>query len=511
MNAQRLQLIVNGLVLTPGAPAAAALDILVQDGRIRELLPRGTPAPADAELIDAHDRLIVPGLVNAHTHAHGGLGKGAVGDRLPLEVFLTGSAALNGSRTRDDKYLSAQLSAVEMVRKGCTAAYDLFVEFPLPSVEGMNAVASAYQDVGMRAVIAPMIADRTLYQAYPGLIESLPKDLGDSARRAATAPYAETLRACREIFDDWSFDRDQIRPALGPTIPMHCSDEFLGGCRELADEFGLGIQTHLAESATQAVMAKQRYGKSLTAHLADLGLLNARFSGAHAIWIDGDDMRRLADAGASVAHNPLSNLRLGSGVAAVREMLDCGLAVGIGTDAANTSDTQNMFEASRLAAYLSRIRGPQYQDWVSAEESFTLATAGSARVLGFADQLGAIVPGAFADLVLLDLAHINYVPLRDALLQLVNGENGSAIDAVMVGGRFILRGGKLLTIDEEKLRRDAESARDRLDGANAEARRIAHSLEHWVGEFCVAHGCRHQGPHRHLRTERDLSSQKSSQ
>lgn len=501
MNEQRLHLIVNGLVLTPGAPVAEALDILIQNGCIRELRPRGTSPPAEAELINAHDRLIVPGLVNAHTHAHGGLGKGAVGDRLPLEVFLTGSGALNSSRTLDDKYLSAQLSAVEMVRKGCTAAYDLFVEFPLPSIEGMNAVASAYKDVGMRAVIAPMIADRTLYQAYPGLIESLPKKLGDSARRAATAPYAETLRACRKIFEHWSFDRDQIRPALGPTIPMYCSDEFLTGCRDMADEFDIRIQTHLAESATQAVMAKQRYGKSLTAHLADLGLLNKRFSGAHAIWIDSDDMRRLADAGAAIAHNPLSNLRLGSGVAAVREMLDFGLAVGIGTDAANTSDTQNMFEASRLAAYLSRIRGHQHQSWVSAEEAFTMASVGSARVLGFDDRLGAIVPGAFADLVMLDLAHINYVPLRNPLLQLVNGENGSAIDAVMVGGRFILRGGKLLTIDEEKMRRDAETARDRLDSTNADGRRIAHLLEQWIGEFCLAHGCEYQGPHRHLRID----------
>lgn len=497
MSERRHQVVRNGLVLTPGAPQAAPLDVLIEEGRIRELGPRGMAAPADAELIDADDRLVVPGLVNAHTHAHGGLGKGAVGDRLPLEVFLTGSGAMNGSRTLDDKYLSAQLSAVEMVRKGCTAAYDLFVEFPIASVEGVEAVARAYRDVGMRAVIAPMIADRTLYQAYPGLIESLPEGLRETARRAATAPYAETLRACRLVFENWSFDRDSVRPALGPTIPMHCSDEFLVGCRDLAREFGVGIQTHLAESAAQAAMAKQRYGKSLTAHLAELGLLNERFSGAHAIWIDRDDMRRIADAGGAVAHNPLSNLRLGSGIASVRTMLDCGLAVGIGTDAANTSDTQNMFEATRMASYLSRIRGPEYREWLSAEEAFTLATAGSARVLGFADKLGTIAPGAFADLVFLDLGHINYVPLRDALLQLVNGESGTAIESVMVGGRFVLRQGKLLTVDEAKLRRDAESARDRLDGANADARRIAKALEHWVGEFCVAQAC-HQGwPHRH--------------
>ena len=501
MDDRRRKVVRNGRVLAADAAKVELLDILIEDGRIRELGAPGMAAPDDAEPIDAQDRLIIPGLVNSHTHAHGGLGKGAVSDRLPLEVFLTGSGALNGSRNLEDKYLSAQLSAVDMVRKGCTAAYDLFVEYPLPSIEGIDAVARAYRDVGMRAVVAPMVADRTLYQAYPGLVDALPEALRDTARRAAAAPYAESLRACGAILRNWSFDRDLVRPALGPTIPMHCSDEFLIGCRDLAREFQVGIQTHLAESATQAVVAQQRYGTSLTAHLAGLGLLNDQFSAAHAIWIDRDDMRRIADAGGAVAHNPLSNLRLGSGLAAVRAMLDCGVTVGIGTDAANTSDTQNMFEATRLAAYLSRLRGTDYREWISAEEAFRLATRGSARVLGFGSDLGAIAPNAFADLVFLDLGHINYVPLRDALLQLVNGESGSAVDAVMVGGRFVLRDGKLLTVDEAKMRHDAECARDRLDKANVGMLRVARTLEDWVGEFCIAHA-RYPGlPHRKLMSD----------
>ena len=498
MKNSRPKVIRNARVLVAGAARVDALDLLIEDGRIGAIGAPGMAAPADAELVDAADRLVIPGLVNAHTHAHGGLGKGAVSDRLPLEVFLTGSGALNGSRTLDDKYLSAQLSAVDMLKKGCTAAYDLFVEYPVPSIEGIDAVARAYRDVGMRAVIAPMMSDRTLYQAYPGLIDALPESLRETARRAATAPYAESLRAARAILQRWPHDRDFIRPALGPTIPMHCSDDFLTGCRDLAREFDIGIQTHLAESATQAVIAQKRYGTSLTAHLAGLGLLGERFSGAHAIWIDRDDMRRIADAGGAIAHNPLSNLRLGSGLAAVRAMLDCGLTVGIGTDAGNTSDTQNMFEAARLASYLSRVRGPEYREWIGAAEAFTLATAGSARVLGFGDDIGAIAPGKFADLVFLDLAHINYVPLRDALLQLVNGESGTAIDAVMVGGRFVLQGGKLLTVDEAKMRRDAEAARERLDAANQGALQAARAMEDWVGEFCIAHSRTPGLPHRHL-------------
>jgi cytosine/adenosine deaminase-related metal-dependent hydrolase len=501
MSDGRFTVIRNGRVLSAGTARALPLDILIRDGRITEVGPAGMAAPADAETVDAADRLVIPGLVNAHTHAHGGLAKGAVGDRQPLEVFLTGAGALNGSRTVEDKYLSAKLSAVDMVRKGCTAAYDLFVEYPVPSLEGVDAVARGYRDVGIRAVIAPMMADQTLYQAYPGLVEALPESLRATARRAAAAPYAESLKACRAILHGWSFDRDLVRPALGPTIPLHCSDDFLAGCRDLSREFEVSLQTHLAESAAQAAVALRRYGRSLTAHLDGLGLLNERFSAAHAIWLDREDMARIAGKGGAVAHNPLSNLRLGSGLAAVRSMLDLGLAVGIGTDAVATSDTQNMFEAARLAAYLSRLRGDEYSQWLSAEEAFRLATEGSARVLGFAGKLGTIAPGAFADLVFLDLGHINYVPLRDALLQLLNGESGTAVDAVMVGGRFLVREGRLLTVDEARLRRDAEAARDRLDRANEPALATARLLEGWVGAFCIAHARSAQLPQRRLASD----------
>jgi cytosine/adenosine deaminase-related metal-dependent hydrolase len=144
VNDRRSKVVRNGRVLRAVSLSAAPLDLLIEDGRIRDIGAPGMPAPADAEIIDAHDRLVIPGLVNSHTHAHGGLGKGAVSDRLPLEVFLTGSGALNGSRTLEDKYLSAQLSAVDMVRKGCTAAYDLFVEYPVPPAPAADCRWLAY-------------------------------------------------------------------------------------------------------------------------------------------------------------------------------------------------------------------------------------------------------------------------------------------------------------------------------------------------------------------------------
>jgi len=479
-------LVSGGRVLRTDLKTCDPADVLVEDGFIIAIEPPGRITREDVDRIDASDRLLVPGLVNGHTHGHGALGKGAVGDRVPLEVFLSASGAINGSRTIEDKRLSATLTAVELVRKGCTAAYDLFVEYPVPSREGIDAVASAYGEVGMRAVIAPMMADRTLYSALPGLMEALPPDLQDRARRIALAPYEASIAAARDIIMSWRHDRGQLRPALGPTIPLHCSDAFLVACARLAEECDVALQTHVAESKTQAILGVEKYGKSLVAHLQELGVLSPRFSAAHGIWLDSDDVSRLADEGASVVHNPMSNLRLGSGVAPVRALLDAGVRLGIGTDASNTSDGQNMLEAQRLAALLSRVADVDADRWLSVEEVFGAATEGSAAILGF-DRIGRLEPGCQADIVFLDIGHINYVPLRNPLRQLVLAENGAAIDTVMINGCFVLRQGRLLTLDESRLRRQAEAAIERLDAANAGSARAAEPFRDLVGHFCLAH------------------------
>ncbi len=146
------------------------------------------------------------------------------------------------------------------MRKGCTAAFDLFVEIPAPTVDGVDAVAEAYAAVGMRAVVAPMMADRTLYQALPGLIESFPASVKEQVGRLATVPSETSIAACREILRRWPHDRAKVRPGLGPTIPLHCSDAFLVACRDLARDYDVRLQTHLAETKTQAVLGLAKYG-----------------------------------------------------------------------------------------------------------------------------------------------------------------------------------------------------------------------------------------------------------
>ncbi|HZU88568.1 MAG TPA: amidohydrolase family protein, partial [Stellaceae bacterium] len=296
----------GGRVLDIAAGAAAPADILIEDDTIREIGSPGSAAPEGATVVSAERKLIHPGLVNAHTHAHGNLAKG-MGDRWTLELLLTAAPWLTGRRGPEDLRLTAQLGAVEMVLKGCTACYDLFVEWPLPSRDGAALVASAYAEVGMRAVIAPMVADRSFFEAIPGLNEALPDALRERVAALRPAPGAAILEAVRAALQNWPFDRDRVRPALAPTIPHHCSDDFILGCAALARDFGLGLHSHVAESKVQAIAGMRLYGKTLTAHLDELGVLGPDFTVAHGVWLDGDDMARLGDRGASVAHNPGSN------------------------------------------------------------------------------------------------------------------------------------------------------------------------------------------------------------
>jgi 5-methylthioadenosine/S-adenosylhomocysteine deaminase len=475
-------LIQNALVLTPSAEPQA-LDVLVDGGTIADAVPRGTVKGDGMERVDAAGRALMPGLVNGHNHAQTGLSKGLF-DRYNLETYLNAQPGATGRRTLEDKHLSALIGAAEMVRKGCTAGYDMFAEFPLPTADGVAAVARAYSDAGMRAAIAPMMSDKTFYEAIPGLAEALPEPLRSQALKARYAPGEETLSAVQNLLKNWKFDRERIKPALGPTIPHHCSDQFLAACRDLAKDLGVGIQMHVAESKMQAAVAPKVYGESLVAHLAQLKLLNEKFCVAHGVWLDDDDRKRLADAGCSISHNPGSNLKLGSGIADMRAMLARGLNVAIGTDGAASSDNLNAFEAMRLACYLSRAQANPPERWVSAREAFHAATEGGAQALGF-DKLGRIEKGWKADLVLLDLSALHYIPLNDLLNQIVFAEDGTGVESVMVGGRWVMRERKLLTVDVQALKAKAEEAVARLRAANAEAKALGEKLQPYVGHFCA--------------------------
>lgn len=485
----------GGRVLDARTRAAPFADVLIEGDTIRAVGPPGLAAPEAARMIDASQRMLAPGLVNAHTHGHGALGKGR-GDRWTLELLLNAGPWISGGRTHDDRRLATLLNAADMIRRGATAAYDLTWEMPAPSADGLAAVAEAYATVGMRAVVAPMVADRTVYQAVPGLRDALPDDLARAVDKLALPPFDGILSACRSAARDWPHASRGVGFALAPTIPMHCSDPFLEGCRELAREHGLPVHTHLAESKIQALAGVDAYGCSIVRHLDRLGLVGPRFTGAHGVWLDNDDIAILAARGAGIAHNPGSNLRLGSGIAPARRLRTAGVTVGIGSDGSNSSDNQNMVEAMRLASYASRVASHDVTEWIGADEALAMATEGGARLIGHEGRLGRVAPGYLADIVFLDLGDLAYVPLNDPVNQFVHADDGGAVMSVMIGGRMVYEERRFTTIDLDKLRREAAAAMDRLNGATAEARALATRLEPLVASFCACFAGRAHGVNR---------------
>ena len=437
-------------------------------------------------VIEARGRIAIPGLVNAHTHAHNNLTKG-MADNWTLEDLRIYGPALYANRSASDQYLSAAIGAIEMLKTGCTAAYDQFVAVPIQTVEGIDAVMQAYVDVGIRAVIAPGFTDMSMYDAIPGLNELLPDDLRQLTKVVTLSPTRYMLQLAEGAIQRWDGKLEgRIKVGTAPLIVGECTDELLSGCSRLSSSYGVSLHTHMAESKVQAISSFQRFGTSIVDRLGRLGVLGPNLIAAHSIWIDHDDILHLADAGAKIAHNPASNLKLGSGIAPIRELLEAGATVGLGTDGSMASDNQNMFEAMRFAALVGKVRFAYDQDrWLSAHEVFDMATQSGAKILGLEDQIGSIEVGKKADIVLLN-AKSNYLrPRNNIMNSLVYAETGVDVDKVLVGGRLVVDGGKVLTVNEEDIYEQAQVAVERLMKQNKKLFALARRLEPFVKAACT--------------------------
>ena len=309
----------------------------------------------------------------------------------------------------------------------------------------------------------------TFYEAIPGLLDVLPPALQKEVERLRLAPYEASLTAMRRVLTDWSFDRELVRPAVAPTIPHHCSDEFMTSCASLAREFGVGLHTHVQESKAQVIVGLKKYGKTPTAHLQDLGLLGPDFVAAHGVWLDDDDIARLADHGASVAHNPGSNMLLGNGIAAVRSMLDRKLNVGIGTDGASCCDNQNMYESLRVAAYGSNAQGARQRPLARERGDPRGGHRRQRPRARLRRQASAGSPRATRPTSSSSTStHINWIPCNDPTNQLVHTEDGSAVHSVMVGGRMVVENRRPVGLD---FARSGQEGRGRARAAGGRQRR----------------------------------------
>jgi 5-methylthioadenosine/S-adenosylhomocysteine deaminase len=442
----------NGLV-DVGGGAFRRTDIGVGGGRIAFV---GSADGDAGERVDCTRVAIVPGMVNAHNHSNENWLRGRF-DNLPLEPWMLFSyPALAGpTQTGREVYVRTLLGAIEMLRSGATTVVDFVYELAGFSDESLEAVVRAYRDTGLRALVVLGMGDRAYHETVVLEQGLTPPDL--LAELAAERPpaWAEWEALTRRAVERFHRPDEGISIGLGPSGPQRCTDELLAGCAALADELDLQVHIHVLETRMQVLTGRRMYGRTLPEHMQAIGFLGPRVNFEHGIWLTASDIELVAAAGVTVVHNPVSNMKLGSGICPVPLLVDAGVTVALGTDGMSSNDGNDMFATLKIAGLLHKLWEIDYAEWLGARETWEMATAGGASAAGGAGDLGRIEAGRRADLVLLDLDSRVFTPLNDPLNHLVFSSATQAVQSTLVGGRWALRDGRLTGIDEEAILAEA--------------------------------------------------------
>ena len=445
---QSMLLIKNGTVRTGSAGAAhyERADILVSGGAIQQIAPSISCPQADT--LDARGYLVIPGLVNCHIHSHDNFNRAWL-ENMPLELWMAAVRPFfSGLRhTPEQVYYRTLLGAAEMLRTGTTCVMDDVLLNSVLDEASLDAILKAYEDAGIRAVVLPHTKNIPMEHTLPYGSELFTQEM----KAATNIPYPPE----EEILD---FMEAQIRARKGRRVsvglsssaPQRSTVKLMRGFRDLSLKYRVPVACHVLETYVQRRTGELFYGKSLVRYLDSLELLNPNFVLVHCNWVDADDIALIARSGGKVVHNPACNMKMGSGIAPVFDMVR-RFPVGLGTDNISANDSANLFEAMKLGALLSKIRTPEFHSWLKAETVVDMATAYGSRCLGKEDEIGTLEPGKRADLVLLRTKNEHYAMAADYDMALVYGENGSAVDTVLVDGRVVLRHGALTAIDEEGL------------------------------------------------------------
>jgi 5-methylthioadenosine/S-adenosylhomocysteine deaminase len=475
-------------------------DIAIEGGLIQELGPGSGEAGRYDRVIDAEGMLAMPGLVNAHFHSSGNLMKGCL-PGLPLELFMLYEVpplAAEGDAERL-AYVRTLLGALEMLRRGVTAVHDDAYHVPVAQVSVIDAIMRAYDEVGIRAAVAidqPTVVE---YDKYPWLGELLP----EAERRAmAAAPRQspqELLELYAHLIERWhGRDNGRLGAAVSCSAPQRVTPDYLESLAALARRHDIPFNIHLLETRLQRVLGDLKYGKSLVRYVSDLGVLDEHVLAIHAIWIDERDAELLAKSGCTVAHNPVCNLRLGSGVMPLQLLRDAGVPICLGSDEMNVDDTVNMWFVAKTAALLQTLTTPEYREWPDGPEMLSALTRGGARALRRAGRLGQLAPGCAADLVLLDLDTAAFTPLNDLRRQLVFCEDGGSVRYTIVAGRVVYESGRVTTVDEKALRAEARALMSSYGAQLARSDAGARRLEPYYRDMYFRAAARDVGLRRQL-------------
>ncbi|HXK30797.1 MAG TPA: amidohydrolase [Candidatus Binatia bacterium] len=438
------------------------------------------PGPFD-RTIDASRMIAMPGMVNAHCHSPANLVRGMMPSK-PLEIWRAYYRASLRDMRDEDFYASALLGGLEMLKAGATTVLDHFFGNQLCPFMGAGAAVLAMRDLGLRHVVALTLSDKNYEETIP--LGERDSTLNDEIKRMSASEAKKTqtwLDECEAFIDTFHAPEKLTTACPGPSAVQRCTDALLTGAAELAQKKNLPLHIHLAETKAQAVMGKQLYGTSLLQHLASIGVLRPNLSLAHSIWIEPADIELFARSGATPVHNPASNLRIGSGLAPVKQFFSAGVNLALGTDGAASNDGQNMFDALRLAALIHNQAGTDFNEWVAPVHALAMATRNGARAFGL--DAGVLAPGKLADLVLLRRDTPAFTPLNDVMSQLVFCENGSGVDTVIVNGEIVVEGGRPTKVDEQEVLRLAAQARTRLDPSIQRELGAARTMEPALAEM----------------------------
>ncbi len=475
-------------------------DILVRGTKIVEIGPdlQAPPDEPDCRIINGSGYLAMPGLVNGHIHSPGNFRKGAL-DNLPLEIFMLYEVPPLSNKPADylTSYIRTMLSNIEMLKLGITSVHDDAFYVPVPTEELIDGLMKSYVDSGIRAVATIDQPNVIEYEKYPFLYDLLPEDIRQEMAAAPLMSSQELLGCYQYLIDRWhNADQGRVRAGVSVSAPQRVKVDYFEALSEISKRLDVPFDVHILETKLQRVLGEEKYGKSLVRYVHDLGLLDERMMIIHAIWVDDEDVRLISEAGCSVAHNPICNLRLGSGIMTFRRHRNSGINICLGSDEGCTDDNANMWTVGKVAGLVHSITEPDYYNWPKAPEIVWALTRGGSRAMRLEGQTGVLAPGYEADLILLDLNTLAFTPLNDIYRQLVYCENGGSVVMTMVAGKIVVENGKVLTVDEEMIKAEVRELMKEYSVDAKKASAEASRLEPYYREMYLKAAARDVGMNR---------------
>jgi cytosine/adenosine deaminase-related metal-dependent hydrolase len=463
-------------------------DILIEADRISRVGER--LEARDASVIDGRNRLVIPGLVNAHAHSSQNLTRGRF-PSMPLEVFMLYCVPLDRAFSLPPRlvYLRSLLLGIEALKSGVTCLLDDVAELPTQDLAQLEAVFEAYDDLGIRANISGHVINKPYLDTLPYTDEIFPDELRREFHSVDPPTTESYLEFSEEAVRRFHGRAGRLRYVVAPSGPQRCTEDLLVAASEFSKRHDAPYHIHVLETKVQLVTAREFYGGSFVEYLHGLGALHERVTMAHTIWVTDDDIELMAESGCSIAHNPICNLRMGSGVAPLRKLLDANVNVALGTDQLNGNDRGPIFDVMHVAGLVHNLTSWEYPGWPSADEIFWAATSGGARSVGLADEIGSIEAGKCADLAILSLDSPRFTPLNDPVIHLVYAESGASVETVIVAGEVVVDRGALTRVDERAV---IEEVRGRYPEYVAQQERMesmSRELEPYFAEMyrrCVA-------------------------